>query len=76
MTKLLDQALDTVSRLGPTTQDEIARAMIALAGDDEELLALLTEDERAAIDRSKAAASRGELAADSDVRDVWAKRGL
>jgi len=31
MTKLLDQALDTVRRLPPADQDEIARAMLTLA---------------------------------------------
>jgi hypothetical protein len=31
MTKLLDKALDTVRRLPPAEQDEIARAMLSLA---------------------------------------------
>ena len=31
MTKLLDQALETVQRLSPEAQDEIARAMLHLA---------------------------------------------
>jgi hypothetical protein len=35
MTKLLEKALEAVRRLPPSTQDEIARAMLALAGDDE-----------------------------------------
>jgi hypothetical protein len=33
MTKLLDKALEAVRRLPPDTQDEIARAMLTLAGD-------------------------------------------
>jgi hypothetical protein len=33
MTKLLEQALEAVRRLPPDTQDEIARAMLNLAGD-------------------------------------------
>ncbi|UFZ07817.1 hypothetical protein LQG66_16575 [Bradyrhizobium ontarionense] len=36
MTKLLDQALAAVRRLPPETQDEIARAMLTLAGDESE----------------------------------------
>ncbi len=36
MSKLLDQALDTVRALSPAAQDEIARAMLALAGKDTE----------------------------------------
>jgi hypothetical protein len=32
MTKLLERALEAVRRLSPDEQDEIARAMLALAG--------------------------------------------
>lgn len=32
MTKLLEKALEAVSRLSPDAQDEIARAMLHLAG--------------------------------------------
>jgi hypothetical protein len=33
MTKLLEKALETVRQVAPDSQDEIARAMLALAGD-------------------------------------------
>ena len=36
MTKLLEQALEAVRHLPPETQNEIARAMLALAGDEGE----------------------------------------
>ena len=36
MTKLLDRALEAVRRLPADTQDEIARAMLTLAGDQGE----------------------------------------
>ena len=36
MTKLLERALEAVSRLSPDTQDEIARAMLRLAASDGE----------------------------------------
>jgi len=36
MTRLLEQALEVVSRLSPEGQDEIARAMLRLAGSDGE----------------------------------------
>ena len=36
MTKLLQKALEAVRLLPPENQDEIARAMLALAGDDSE----------------------------------------
>jgi hypothetical protein len=35
MTKLLDQALETVRRLPPDSQDEIARAMLTLSDLDD-----------------------------------------
>jgi hypothetical protein len=75
MTKLLEEALDAVRRLPSETQDEIARAMLALAGSEAEPVAM-TPEERAAIARSKAAAARGEFASDDEVRAVWAKHRL
>jgi hypothetical protein len=36
MTKLLERALEAVRRLPADTQDEIARAMLTLAGDEGE----------------------------------------
>ena len=36
MTKLLDKALEAVRRLPPSSQDEIARAMLNLAGSEGE----------------------------------------
>ena len=75
MSKLLDQALDAVRALPPATQDDIARAILFLAGDEPPAVTL-SEDERAAIELSKAAATRGEFASDEQVRAVWAKHGL
>ena len=75
MTKLLDKALEAVRVLPPDAQDDIARVVLQLAGGDAER-ATLSPDERAAIDKSKAAAARGEFATDEQVRAVWAKHGL
>lgn len=75
MTKLLDQAVEAARKLPPTVQDDIARAILQLAGSDESA-AILTPDEQAAITASKAAAARGEFATDEQVREVWAKHGL
>lgn len=76
MTKLLDSALNAVRQLSPTEQDEIARVIMQLAGDDALTPVALSQDERAAIDRSKSAAARGEFATDEQVRTVWSKHGL
>ena len=75
MTKLLDEAVEAVRRLPSDDQDDIARAMMQLAGSDHTPVALSPE-EREAIARSKAAADRGEFATDEQVRAVWAKHGL
>jgi hypothetical protein len=37
MTKLLEKALEAVRQLPPDSQDEIARAMLTLIGDDSDL---------------------------------------
>jgi hypothetical protein len=76
VTKLLDQALEAVRRLPPDSQDEIAHAIIELAGSDTSEPIPLSPDEREAIARSKAAAARGEFATEEHVREVWAEHGL
>ena len=72
MTKLLERAVEAVRRLPPETQDEIARVVLQLAGDDEFAVSL-TEDERAALAQSKAAAERGDFAGGEEAPAVWAK---
>ena len=76
MTKLLDEAMEAVRRLPSADQDDIARAIMRLAGSDVTAPVALSVDERRAIARSKAAAERGEFATDEQVRAVWAKHGL
>ena len=70
MTKLLEKALHTVRQLPPDSQDEIARAMLTLAGGDGEpeeidpahLLALL---------EGLAQARRREFATDAEVEAAF-----
>jgi hypothetical protein len=76
MTKLLEQALEVARRLPSDAQDDIARVVLQLAGDDEAPTVTLSGDERTAIAASKEAASRGEFASDAQVRASWAKHGL
>ena len=76
MTKLLDQALEAVRSLPVDAQDDIARIILQLAGDDKSAPVELAPDERAAIAASKAAAARGEFATEEQVRAVWAKHDL
>jgi len=77
MTKLLDQALEAARGLPPDAQDDIARVILRLTGADDEMAPVpLSPDERAAIEASRAAATRGEFATDEQVRAVWARHGL
>ncbi|MEF3365963.1 hypothetical protein V3H18_05380 [Methylocystis sp. 9N] len=75
MTKLLDKAIATVRELPPEMQDDVARMLLSLAGDEAPPI-ILSEAERAAIAVSKAAAVRGEFATEEQVRAMWAKHGL
>jgi len=75
MTKLLDQAVEAARVLPPELQDDIARVMFQLAGNEERPFPL-SVDERSAINLSKAAAARGAFATDEQVHAVWDKHGL
>lgn len=76
MTKLLQEALTAVRRLPPEAQDEIARAMLALAGGKSGDVYILRPEERAALAESEAEVAREEFATEEEVRAVWAKHGL
>ncbi len=74
MTRLLEQALATVSTLPDDEQDELARVLLQLAG-VEQPPHILTPDERADVDASMAEAARDEFATDEEIRAIWAKHG-
>ena len=75
MTNLLERAVSVARKLPPETQDDIARLMLQLIGDEPAATVALTAEERAAVAASKAAAERGEFATDEEVRAVWTKHG-
>lgn len=75
MTKLLEHAVDVARRLPPDAQDDLARILLELAGEDQSAVEL-TPEESAALDESLAQADRGEFATDDQVRALWAKYGL
>ena len=66
--------MTTESQL-PDEQDDIARAILALADVSDGTTIPLTPDERKAISKSKAAAARSEFATDEEVRAVWIRYG-
>jgi len=75
MTKLFDQAVDTVRTLPPDVQDDLARLLLQLAGQELPAVAL-SANEAASFAESLDQASQGLLASDEQVRAVWAKHGL
>ena len=75
MTKLLEQAVERIRTLPSEHQDEMARVLLRLADAEVEPV-LLSANERVAIERSKAAAARGEFASDEEVHAVWVSHGL
>jgi hypothetical protein len=75
MTRLLEQAIETVSALPDDVQDDLARMLLQLAGVEQPLYEL-TPEEAADIDASLAEAERGEFATDEEVCAMWAKHGL
>ncbi|WP_110351143.1 hypothetical protein [Methylobacterium sp. B4] len=75
MTELLERAIARVRALPPETQDDMARVLLSLAGDEEPSVPL-TPDEEASFASSRAQAARREFATDEQVRAIWAKHGL
>ena len=76
MTKLLERAVEAARRLPPGEQDEIARLVLSLAGEDDAAPVTLTPEERTAVAISKAATARGEFASDEETRAVWVKDSM
>ena len=70
MTKLLEQALEAVSRLSPESQDEIARAMLQLAAQEDEPEAI-DPAHLPAVLNGLAQAKRGEFANDAEVEAAF-----
>lgn len=75
MTELLDKAVATARGLPPEMQDEMARVLLALAGDAQPVYRL-TPEEEAEQDEADAAEARGDYATDAEVRAIWARYGL
>jgi predicted transcriptional regulator len=74
MTRLLDEAVATVSTLPEDVQDDVARIMLQLAGVEQPPY-VLTPEEEADLDASIAEARRGEFATDEEIRAIRAKYG-
>ncbi len=75
MTDLRDKAVTTARSLSPGMQEEIARMVLAFAGEDF-VPYRPTAEEAAELDLSMAAAARGDFATDEEMAAMWAKHGL
>ena len=76
MSQLLDDAVIAVRRLPPEMQDRIARAMLALAGDESDEAYILTPEEEAAIAEAEAEIARGEGVNGPELLAFWRSLGV
>jgi hypothetical protein len=67
MTDLLEKAIVAVRGLSPDAQDELARIMLQLTGEEQPIIELSPE-EHASFDESFGQAERGEFASDDEIR--------
>jgi hypothetical protein len=74
MTRLLEQAIETVSVLPDEMQDELARILLQFAGVDQPPIQL-TAEEDADLAEADAEVLRGEFASDEDMAAIWTKHG-
>lgn len=72
MTKLLQQAMKRVRALSPEAQDDLARVLLRLTGEDGPVYQLTPEEEADLAD-ADAEIARGGLATDEEVRSVFAR---
>ena len=72
MTRLLDEAVAKARRLPDAAQDEIARVLMTLAGEEPPPIQL-TPEEELDLTEALAEAERGEFASDEAMRALWAK---
>ena len=75
MTKLLERAVDSVRALPPEVQDELARLLLQVAGEEQPVIQL-TAEERADLTDADAEIARGEFATDQHIRSLLAKRDV
>ena len=75
MTKLLQEAIDKLSRLPKEKQDELGRMLIDVAAQDLQPYVLAAEEQKA-LKESLAEVERGEFATDADVAALWQRFGV
>ncbi len=69
------QAFEAARSLPPAMQDDVARLIMAMTGEELPVVQLTAEEE-ASFEESLAQAERGDFATDDQIRAIWAKHGL
>jgi hypothetical protein len=72
MTRLLEQAIETISVLPDEVQDELARILLQFAGLDQPPIQLSPEED-ADLAEADAEILRGEFATAEEMAAIWAK---
>jgi hypothetical protein len=75
MTELLEHAVNALRNLSPDMQDNLARMVLQVVGEDLPAVQLSADDE-ASLDESLAESERGDFASEDEVNAIWAKHGL
>jgi hypothetical protein len=73
MTKLLELAVDSVRALPPGVQDQLARLLLQVDGEEQPVIAL-TAEEHADLAEADAEIARGEFVTDEQIHALLAKR--
>jgi hypothetical protein len=72
MTELLEYAVEAARELSAEMQDDIARTLLQLLGQEAPLYQLSAE-ERADLAEADAEIQRGDVASEAEVRALWTK---
>jgi hypothetical protein len=72
MTRLLEQAFETIRKLPDRVQDDLARLLLEIADGETQCVALSSDEESDLAD-ALAEVERGEFAADETIHAIWAK---
>lgn len=75
MTDLMLEAIDALRGLPDDQQDDVARAVLRLAG-RRETVYVLTAEEEADLDAADREVARGDIATDEHMKAIWTKYGL
>lgn len=73
MTDLLEQAFERVRTLPPETQDDLARVLLRLSGQDTQEIYHFSAEEHADLDAAEEEAARGDFATDEEIAAVLSR---